>query len=353
MQQNENFKVYWEKQGKNRLCGLHCINSLLQGPYFDRTSLQDIALTLDSQEKQLLSDGGVIFDEQYNSSNHDVDGNYNIQVISEALKIFNVEINLQKRQNMEENLNKNINNIQAFIFNSSTHWFCLRKINNIWFNLNSTNPEPGPQIVSEFYLSAFIDDTYNYGFTNFIINTLPDITHDQPIANYKEQKLVDFSEIKKSKPNKINLGDTDDMEMEKAIAESLKNNTEVIKEENIFKEQNNFYNQDDDYDFIIQESLKDYLKELKSTIPPEPSKDKIESGEAIEVEIIYGKNKSLSRYFDNLVSMEVIGNYVKFTLGITEDIKFSNKENGDILLNKENISTFKSNDSNKVILYTL
>lgn len=351
MQQNENFKVYWEKQGKNRLCGLHCINSLLQGPYFDRTSLQDIALTLDSQEKQLLNDGGVIFDEQYNSSNHDVDGNYNIQVISEALKIFNVEINLQKRQNMEENLNKNINNIHAFIFNSSTHWFCLRKINNIWFNLNSTNPEPGPQIVSEFYLSAFIDDTYNYGFTNFIINTLPEATHDQPINNSKEQKLVDFSDIKKSKPNKINLGDTDDMEMEKAIAESLKNN-EVKIEDNIYKQENNFYNQDDDYDFIIQESLKDYLKELQSTIPPEPSKEKIESGEAFEVEIIYEKNKSISRFFDNSVSLEVIENYVKLNLGITEDIKFSNIESGSIILNKQTISELKSKD-NKVKLYIL
>ncbi len=25
------YKVYWEKQGMDSLCGVHCINSLLQG----------------------------------------------------------------------------------------------------------------------------------------------------------------------------------------------------------------------------------------------------------------------------------------------------------------------------------
>lgn len=25
------YKVYWEKQGADSLCGVHCINSLLQG----------------------------------------------------------------------------------------------------------------------------------------------------------------------------------------------------------------------------------------------------------------------------------------------------------------------------------
>ena len=27
--------IYWEKQGTDRLCGVHCINSLLQGPFYD------------------------------------------------------------------------------------------------------------------------------------------------------------------------------------------------------------------------------------------------------------------------------------------------------------------------------
>ena len=31
----ETAKIYWEKQGVDMLCGVHTINSLLQGPFFD------------------------------------------------------------------------------------------------------------------------------------------------------------------------------------------------------------------------------------------------------------------------------------------------------------------------------
>lgn len=39
--------VYWERQGAGRLCGVHCINALLQGPFYDHAALESIALDLD------------------------------------------------------------------------------------------------------------------------------------------------------------------------------------------------------------------------------------------------------------------------------------------------------------------
>jgi len=36
-------KVYFEKQGNDMMCGLHCINALLQGPIFDEVSMSQIA----------------------------------------------------------------------------------------------------------------------------------------------------------------------------------------------------------------------------------------------------------------------------------------------------------------------
>lgn len=54
MQTDLNYKVYWERQGVDSLCGVHCINSLLQGaifintgPYFDEIQLSEMALELD------------------------------------------------------------------------------------------------------------------------------------------------------------------------------------------------------------------------------------------------------------------------------------------------------------------
>ena len=31
--------IYWEQQGKDLMCGLHCINTLLQGPIYNPVDL--------------------------------------------------------------------------------------------------------------------------------------------------------------------------------------------------------------------------------------------------------------------------------------------------------------------------
>jgi len=40
------------------LCGIHCINALLQGPYFDEGTMSTIAQQLDQEEMQLMMAGG-------------------------------------------------------------------------------------------------------------------------------------------------------------------------------------------------------------------------------------------------------------------------------------------------------
>jgi ataxin-3 len=50
--------VYFEKQSNDRLCGVHCLNSLLQGPYFDPVMLSEIGLKLDEMEMRLLGSSG-------------------------------------------------------------------------------------------------------------------------------------------------------------------------------------------------------------------------------------------------------------------------------------------------------
>ena len=44
MNKPQNKQVYWEKQGVDMLCGVHTINSLLQGPFFNEITLANIAL---------------------------------------------------------------------------------------------------------------------------------------------------------------------------------------------------------------------------------------------------------------------------------------------------------------------
>lgn len=40
------------------MCGLHCINNILQGPFFDVGVLSEIAQNIDLQEKALMAENG-------------------------------------------------------------------------------------------------------------------------------------------------------------------------------------------------------------------------------------------------------------------------------------------------------
>jgi ataxin-3 len=63
----EEFKrkyVYFEKQQNDRLCGVHCINSLLQAPLFDPILLSSIAQGLDDLERELYKENSEINDNQ-------------------------------------------------------------------------------------------------------------------------------------------------------------------------------------------------------------------------------------------------------------------------------------------------
>lgn len=133
----------------------------------------------------------------------DLDGNYNIQVLTEALKVYGTEITPLRNSEAVKMLERDMDKIEALIFNSSTHWFAIRKIDNIWFNLNSTNSMPGPEIISEFFLSAFIKGAEDIGFTNFLVSRLPrlmDLNDYSNLATY--QRLAPIEDIIRARDSK-------------------------------------------------------------------------------------------------------------------------------------------------------
>lgn len=65
---------------------------------------------------------------------------------------------------------RDYNDEKAFICHSKDHWLAIRKINGIWYNLNSTNMlPPGPQIISSFYLQAFLESVKQNGYIIFVV----------------------------------------------------------------------------------------------------------------------------------------------------------------------------------------
>ena len=267
-------KVYFEKQSNDRLCGLHCLNNLLQAPLLDIVTLSEIGIELDRIESQLT---GV-----HSQNNVGDDGNYNVQVLQKALNTFGADLKLLKKRQAISYVEGGNNNVEALIFNSSSHWFSIRKINGIWFNLNSTNELPGPEIISDFYLSAFIQGAEDIGYTNFLVTNLPnlpELSSDvyQNLQPY--QRLVSIEDIIEAKDIKAIKKKEREEEQKKKEEEEAKKfkpftglGYTVDSGHILDQDLNNYEDEDDDIKRAMKLSLQEFVENAKRNLPPEPEK---------------------------------------------------------------------------------
>ncbi len=157
--------VYHEKQSA-ALCGVHAINSLLQGPFFDAGRFSEIAQQLDAQERALMFAEGPTPDAirfaAAESINVDASGNFSVTVLRTALQQHS-ELGLTRWQ---QHQGRDPNSTAAgFVLNLADHWFTLRPIFGVWWNLNSMLPRPSR--VGPAYLSAFLAQMAMSGYTIF------------------------------------------------------------------------------------------------------------------------------------------------------------------------------------------
>jgi len=137
--------LYHERQ-EAALCGQHCLNNLLQGPYYSAGDLADIAVALDHEERKLMMEAGMTNEARaflsQESSNVDAQGNFSIQVLSTALKnMFGMELEDSRRPE-NKNLMQRPDAQTGFVLNRHSHWYCLRKLDNQWWSCNSTQMAP-------------------------------------------------------------------------------------------------------------------------------------------------------------------------------------------------------------------
>ncbi|CAG9321478.1 ATXN3_1 [Blepharisma stoltei] len=152
--------IYWERQSFNLLCGVHALNSLLQGPYFTKKKLDKISKELDNEEKALF--------ESYNTSeNFDETGFYSIQVMSKALLSKGFDCSHYTTKQFEK---WDEQNESAFLLHVGLHWIAVRKIGVYWYVLNSLRPL-GPQALSETGLQENIRSTLkNQSYCWFLVS---------------------------------------------------------------------------------------------------------------------------------------------------------------------------------------
>eukprot|EP00922_Rhytidocystis_sp_ex-Travisia-forbesii_P042350 GHVS01063264.1.p1 GENE.GHVS01063264.1~~GHVS01063264.1.p1 ORF type:complete len:405 (-),score=55.03 GHVS01063264.1:921-2135(-) len=166
---SSSFAVYWEKQGADKLCAMHCINSLLQGPYFTESSMVDVAQQLDTKERQLLGTAADYANYVSEAAGNAADdGNFNITVIEECLKHMNVHLVPMTSPHVAH-VRRDPTVVEAFICNLSEHWFTIRKVNNTWYNLDSLKAHP--LVMSDFGLSASLSSITSDGYSIHIVTS--------------------------------------------------------------------------------------------------------------------------------------------------------------------------------------
>ncbi|XP_046842333.1 ataxin-3-like [Xenia sp. Carnegie-2017] len=176
--------IHFEKQ-EGSLCAQHCLNSLLQGPYFTAVDLAQLAYELDEAERCTMAEGDINSEEYAKfmnqpSSNLDDSGFFSIQVICRALSVWNLTAIPYSNPEVE-NARHNPAGEKAFICNLQQHWFTIRKLGLQWFNLNSVSS--GPELVSETYLSLFLRQLQNDGYSIFIVRgEFPESESDQMLT---------------------------------------------------------------------------------------------------------------------------------------------------------------------------
>uniref|UniRef100_A0A2K6EKY9 ubiquitinyl hydrolase 1 n=1 Tax=Propithecus coquereli TaxID=379532 RepID=A0A2K6EKY9_PROCO len=122
----------FHEQQEGSLCAQHCLNNLLQGEYFSPVELSSIAHQLDEEERMRMAEGGVTSEDyrtflQQPSGNMDDSGFFSIQVISNALKVWGLELILFNSPEYQR-LRIDPINERSFICNYKEHWFTVRKL---------------------------------------------------------------------------------------------------------------------------------------------------------------------------------------------------------------------------------
>ncbi|XP_052172125.1 ataxin-3 homolog [Diospyros lotus] len=161
--------LYHEVQ-ESKLCAVHCVNTVLQGPFFSEFDLAALASDLDRTERQMMVEGGggaaaqgFLSEESHNVS---LDGDFSIQVLQKALEVWDLQvIPLNSTDAGPAQVDPELEN--AFICHLQDHWFCIRKVNGEWYNFDSLYA--APEHLSKFYLSAYLDSLRGFGWSIFLV----------------------------------------------------------------------------------------------------------------------------------------------------------------------------------------
>lgn len=214
--------IYHELQDAG-LCGVHCLNNLLQGPYFGAAELMEIALELDSKEKVLMAELGTDTEDyrkfaSEESLNVGMSGDFSANVLQEALdKVWNLKCRDTRAPDLRESVTNPVPE-DGFLCHLEDHWIALRKLSDgSWWNLDSL--QDAPQYLSEIYLGVFLKQLQLEGWTIYVIRG----EYPSPPLNHSAQywRFMEPGTASDKRAHPKSEQEVFDAELEAAIAASL------------------------------------------------------------------------------------------------------------------------------------
>ena len=134
--------IYHEKQ-LSALCGVHTLNNLCQGPQFGAGDLAELALSLDAREVELLTSPGGHLDRAAASQHIDQhSGDFSVEVLKAALAQLGCRLVNAEHAELVERLAEAPEAEEGYLMHRSSHWFALRPLAGIWWNLDSRLARP-------------------------------------------------------------------------------------------------------------------------------------------------------------------------------------------------------------------
>merc|ERR1712232_1020242 len=103
----------------------------------------------------------------YNVDSSADGGNFSIQVLTLALKKFGLELLPSKHPDAKALMKDPPKAAEAFLCQYRDHWFAIREVCSMWWNLNSTRKRPG--LVSPFLLAAWLGQLSAEGYSIFLV----------------------------------------------------------------------------------------------------------------------------------------------------------------------------------------
>ncbi|KAG0704493.1 Josephin-domain-containing protein [Suillus ampliporus] len=219
--------IYHERQQEgSNLCAQHALNSLLQGNYFTAPDLSEFARKMDTLEESSRYDDAT---RGHSSANMDDTGFFSVQVLEEALNVWNLSL-VRWRSEAMKPYQDEPHNQTAFVLNQNQHWYTLRRFGNLsnpgdghWFNLDSTKRQP--QWISKLYLGMFLQQAESDGYSIFAVTQIdPDARSQLPHVDADDiaSTFPDPTSASSAARDDVEPGfENEDMELQAALQASL------------------------------------------------------------------------------------------------------------------------------------